>query len=98
MYDKGQGVSQDDTEAAKWYRKAAEQGHAGAQCLLGVAYYTGEGEPKDDVQAHMWLDLAGAQGVTEAEKVRDFLQKDMTAAQLAEAQRLAREWKAKSKD
>jgi len=31
MYDKGKGVPQDDAEAVKWYRKAADQGHADAQ-------------------------------------------------------------------
>jgi TPR repeat protein len=31
MYSDGQGVPQNDAEAVRWYRLAAEQGHAGAQ-------------------------------------------------------------------
>ena len=31
MYTNGDGVPQDDTEAARWYRSAADQGHASAQ-------------------------------------------------------------------
>jgi TPR repeat protein len=38
MYDKGEGVPEDDKEAMKWYRLAAEQGYASAQSNLGVMY------------------------------------------------------------
>ena len=38
MYDNGEGVTQDDAEAVKWYRRAAEQGNAFAQHNLGVMY------------------------------------------------------------
>jgi len=79
------------------YRLAAEQGHAGAQAQLGLMYTKGQRVPQDYVQAHMWLSLAAAQGDKRAPKRRDRLAKKMTPAQLAEAQRLAREWKAKSK-
>ena len=41
MYDYGRGVPEDDTEAVKWYRKAAEQGVAKAQYNLGVMYTNG---------------------------------------------------------
>ena len=39
---------------SEWYRKAAEQGNATAQCNLGVAYDHGRGVPQDDVQAVHW--------------------------------------------
>ncbi len=45
----------------------------------------------------MWWDLAAAQGNKEALKLRDLMAEKMTPAQLADAQRLAREWKPKSK-
>jgi len=51
--------------------------------------------PQDYVQAHMWVNLAGAQGIEDARKARDILAGQMTPARIAEAQRLAREWKAK---
>jgi uncharacterized protein len=95
MYDQGQGVPQDYAEAVKWYRKAAEQGHAKAQSNLGVMYGNGQGVPQDYVQAHMWWNLSAAQGNENAVKNRDIVAKLMTPAQIAEAQKLAREWKPK---
>ena len=61
-YATGEGVPQDDAEAAQWYRLAAEQGDASAQLNLGVIYGTGRGVPQDDVSAHMWLNLAAGTG------------------------------------
>ena len=42
------GVPEDDAEAARWLHLAAEQGHARAQCRLGLMHARGEGVPKDD--------------------------------------------------
>jgi TPR repeat protein len=95
MYYAGQGVPQDYAEAAKWYRLAAEQGAAVAQFSLGVLCAVGHGVPKDLVQAHMWLDLAAARGDQNAAASRGDLEARMTGDQLAEARRLAREWKPK---
>ena len=47
MYDAGEGVPQDDGEAVKWFRLAADQGDALAQYSLGDMYRTGEGVPQD---------------------------------------------------
>ncbi len=96
-YAHGYGVSRDDQEAAKLYRQAAEQEDADAQHVLGVMYDEGRGVPKDYVLAHMWLNLAAAKGGKDAVKLRDLLEEIMTPVQLAEAQRLAREWKPKGK-
>jgi len=60
MYKIGSGVPQNYAEAAKWYRLAAEQGHAIAQSHLGDMYFGGRGVPQDNVQAHMWMNLAAA--------------------------------------
>ena len=46
MYDEGRGVPENDTEAVKWYRKAAEQGDASAQYNLGVMYANGWGRSR----------------------------------------------------
>ncbi len=51
--------------------------------------------PQDHVQAHIWYNLAGAQGLEQAARNRDIGAKRMTPAQIAEAQKLAREWKPK---
>jgi FOG: TPR repeat, SEL1 subfamily len=57
MYASGEGVPHSDTEAAQWYRLAADQGLGGAQFNLGILYTEGKGVPQDQVLAHMWLDL-----------------------------------------
>ncbi len=74
------------------FRPLAQQGDADAQFILGVMYSKGQGVSQDDVQAQMWLSLAAAQSKESYRKSRDILAERMTPAQLAEAQRLAREW------
>jgi TPR repeat protein len=54
FYAKGRGVPQDDAEAVKWYRKAAEQGDANAQYNLGQGYGDGQGVPQDHAEAVKW--------------------------------------------
>jgi uncharacterized protein len=79
--------------AVEWFRKAADQGHALAQYNLGRMYFEGLGVPQDFVRAHMWFNLSAAQGEQSALRDRDKVARRMTPAQLAEAQKLAREWK-----
>ncbi len=95
MYYAGQGVPQDYAEAVKWYRKAANQGFAPGQQDLGIMYNRGQGVPQDYVQAHQWLNLAATTGDPLAVQNRDSVATKMTPAQIAEAQKLAREWKPK---
>ncbi len=93
MCYEGQGVQQDYAEAVKWYRLAADQSEPRAQLQLGLMYNIGLGLPKDHVLAYMWLSLSAAQGFQDATKMRDDLAEHMTPEQIAEAQKLAREWK-----
>ena len=95
MYEKGTGVPKDLAQAIFWFRKGAEQGSSSAQSALGAMYYRGDGVPKDLVMAYMWRNLAAAQGSEIAKKARESLEKDMTPAQIAEGQRLSREWRPK---
>ncbi len=95
MYGIGEGVPQDYAEAVKWLRLAADHGHADAQSNLGGMYYNGHGVDQSDVLAHMWWKLAEAQGHEKARKSLSFLVKLMTKEQIAEAQRMAREWQEK---
>ncbi len=55
-------------------------------------YAKGQGVAQNYIQAYMWGTLAAAQGFEEAAKGLEMLEKEMSPAQLAEAQRLAREW------
>ena len=63
MYDNGQGVRQDYTQAVQWYRKAAEQGDAQAQLALGLRYATGQGVRQDIVIAKEWFGKACDNGL-----------------------------------
>jgi TPR repeat protein len=85
-------VAQDYAEAVKWYRLAAEQGHANAQSNLGLMYNNGRSVAQDYIQAHMWSNLAAANGSEAGRKNRDIIAKKMTAADISKAQVLAREW------
>jgi TPR repeat protein len=93
MYNRAQGVPQDYAEAVKWFRLAADQDDAGAQYDLGFMYFRGWGVPQDYIRAHMWSNLSAAQGNQIASAQRDSVARFMTPAQIAEAQRLAREWR-----
>lgn len=93
MYDDGNGVPKDDAQAVVWWRKAAEQGMHDAQNNLGAKYDHGEGVPRDVIRAYMWFNLAAAQGNQLAGKNRDIVSRRMNPEQIAEAQRLTREWK-----
>ncbi len=90
-------VRPDQAEAVRWFRKAAEQGDTDAQYNLGIRYADGQGVTQDYVQAHMWYNLAAARGYKDAMKIRALIAKLMTPAQIAEAQKLAREWKPEGK-
>src|SRR5713101_3261142 len=92
-YAKGQGVAKDEAEAVKWYRKAAEQNVADAQYNLGVCYANGQGVTEDDVEAYKWWLLAAGQGNDDAKYNMTIVENKMSREQIAEGQRLARDFK-----
>lgn len=94
MYQNGKGVLQDDTQAIGWFRKAAAQNDAAAQFKLGPMYAVGRGVPKDYVQAYKWVNLASKHGIKGADFFLEMYAKQMTPAQIAEAQRLAQQCEA----
>ena len=105
-YEDGQAAyNRGDYETAlRLWLPLAEQGDAIVQFNLGLLYYWGRGGLQDSVQdyveAHKWFNLAAARvnlhaAGNHAAGNRDWLAKKMTPDQLAEAQRLAREWKPK---
>ena len=95
MYRNGEDVPEDDAEAVRWYRLAAEQWSALSQYQLGSMYSDGEGVPQDDVLAYMWWNLAAANGHELAPLSKDLPEAVvLTREQIAEAQRMSREWMA----
>jgi TPR repeat protein len=67
MYAKGQGTRGNQVAAARWYRKAADQGHAKAQFNLALMYENGEGVPRDYGAAARWFRKAADQGDVDAQ-------------------------------
>lgn len=77
---------------------AAAQGDIDALFELGVAYSTGSHNvPSDLVEAHKWFNLAASKGHEEAGWCRADISDEMTAREIAEAQRQAREWLASNR-
>jgi TPR repeat protein len=86
----------DYPQAASWFRRAADRGHLGAQACLGVMYHRGQGVLRNDVEAIKWLTLATAQTSPERDAYalwRDYVAGEMSQADVAEGERLAREWR-----
>ena len=72
---------------------AAAQGDVAAYFDLGVAFSTGSHDIACDlVEAHKWFNLAAVAGHAEAQLCRADISEEMTAREIAEAQRRAREW------
>jgi uncharacterized protein len=92
LYLTGNGALQDFAEAAKWLKRAAEQGYALAQYELGLIYRTGYGLGVDPVKSYMWLNLAAAAGIQQAVAARDEVMRSLNSNQLAQAQKVSREW------
>lgn len=67
MYENGQGVVQDYVEAAKWFRKGAEQGDSKALHGLGVNNDQGLGLSQDYVEAVNWYRKAAELGNAKAQ-------------------------------
>ncbi len=89
MYANGQGVDRDFAAAAEWYRKAAEQGVAAAQARLGRLYEDGQGVPRDMEFAYAWYAVATKLGNGRAASLLERARGNMTAEEMAEADKLA---------
>jgi TPR repeat protein len=95
MYARG---GQQDYKMAVYYlRLAANQGNDLAQRRLGQMHERGEGVQQDYIKAYMWYSIGSANGGEAGARLRDALAKKMDPEQIAEAQKLAREWKPKGK-
>jgi TPR repeat protein len=66
IYEKGQGVTIDHTEAAGWYRKAADKGNPAAQYRLGRYYERGLGVEESREEAIKWYKKSAKQGYVDA--------------------------------
>ena len=94
MYANGQGVAQDYKEAARLYGLAAAQGNANAQTNLGVMYKNGQGVEQNDIVAYALFNLSATNNPSSSNnaiKNRTSIAKEMSNAQIEEAQALTKE-------
>lgn len=97
-YGNGYGVPQSHEQAISWYRKAANQGNNKAQLQLGNNYVLGWGVPKNNKLAFMWYAICLDQTTDTLliEHLKIYLEnvkQYMTAEEIAEAKRMAVEWR-----
>jgi hypothetical protein len=101
-YESNSGVFPNDQAAEEWYRKASEQGLGKAQYSLCSILAAGIMVDQDNrskenqnirmIEAFMWLTICDEQGCSESPEAISRLKAHMTPEQIAEAQKLAREW------
>jgi len=89
------GGSRCPYETGEWYRKAADQGLVQALNNLALLYMRGDGVPKDLVEAYKWFTIAVRGGVAAARGGQNEAALEMKPAELAQALRLAQQFKAK---
>ncbi len=92
MHFTGNGLPQDDDAAAHWLSLAAEEGQPRAQAFLGALYIQGRGVQRDMVTAQTWLYIAAAQGDLLGSQVGENNAKELSQAEIAEAEKRARDW------
>jgi hypothetical protein len=90
--DQKQAVQQDETQAARWFTKAAEDGSVPAQYKLSLLYWGGHGVPKDANKAYFWAVLARAGGQEGSKDLAKVLANGMTRAQSAAIEQQAEIW------
>jgi uncharacterized protein len=71
---------------------SANASSADALFCLGLMYCIGREVKQDYIAAHKWFNLAALKGSTEAKKYRCEIAREMSPDQIAEAQRMARDW------
>ena len=81
-----------DLDSLAQFEREASSGRGDALYNLGLLYSTGQGVAQDYVIAHKWFNLAAMRGINEARDWRNRIAEEMSAAQIAQAQKLAREW------
>jgi TPR repeat protein len=93
----GLGSRRNDELAVQWFRKSAAQGHVEAEKELGKMYESGRGVKPDYLEAYKWLKLAQLQGDEEVGDELKACAASMSRDQIAAAEKLAREIRAKEK-
>lgn len=99
--DRGDQTVANSMQSARFLLESRMRDAASGDCQarfdLGVAFSCGTGGVGIDlVEAHKWFNLAAIAGSEEAQACRAEISEEMTAREIAEAQRLARAWLAEN--
>lgn len=81
-----------DAHSRDYMQMAADAGMPDALFELGLMYCSGRGVAPDLVEAHKWFNLAAARGNDEARRYRMEISRELTRAEISDAQRRARAW------
>lgn len=95
LFDKIMETQCLNSDGSSGERVVKQGGDSDEKYYLGVKYEKGEELPQDYVLAHMWYNLSASEGNELAKKSRDTLASHMDPVQIAEAQKLARDWRPK---
>jgi hypothetical protein len=82
----------DESEAVRWFTRAAEQGNVAAQSKLGALYYAGRGIPADLHQAYFWMLLARASGDSTSKVLAPAVTERLTTAEANSIEQQANAW------
>lgn len=108
LYQSGRGFPKDFEMAARYFGQSAQQGEAAGAKNIGLAFARGQGVERKPVQAYFWLSIGAFDEVSQSNAkwgtealeliddpavLRDKLARSMKADEIAEAQRLTREWR-----
>lgn len=85
MYYDGKAVARNYSNALYLFLAAAKQGQTEAQFILGDMYISGQGVPRSYIRAYAWTSIAYKNGYDQAKQNLQFLNKEMTAAELEKA-------------
>ena len=92
MYRKGAFGTASETDAAKWFARAAELGNGSAMFYLGQDYWKGDGVKQDKGKAYQWLLLARSSGNLEADQNIELIRKELSAEQMKRVEKKAMNW------
>jgi TPR repeat protein len=86
------GIISDKIEGADLIRRSANGGDTRAMLVMAMMNDRGEGVPKDATQAHMWANIGSAYDDEKCKNLRDQLEQKLSRAEIAESNRMSREW------
>ena len=97
LYYDGNGVMEDNSQALKWFRKAAENNHAQAQYNLAIMLASGLGAEADLVEAFAWLKISQSKGYKPATEVINKMEPELSSKEKQQADEKMAELKKKFK-